>query len=128
MATGTGERPLGTPAQEKSLLGLSTTNTFTFSIAGNTTRYLVFPATGASNGLLFFSGYDTVKHGLYICGRASSGDMKYTAVHAINSTSSGAIITFANHHIKIENKTSYLYGTYITSQGEAPTLSSTAPT
>ena len=72
MASGTGERPLGTPAQEKALLSLRGWNVITYEIASGS-AYIHLPRNpnAMRTGLIIFVGGYAGSSGVYAYGRRS---------------------------------------------------------
>lgn len=119
MASGTGERPLGTPEQEKALLGLSDIKSKSYQILANTTGVLGF-VTEIKDGLLVLSAGSPEKRGMYIYGSASSGGIELTTVLA--PTQSGLTVSASGNNITIVNKANVLFVLVLPFQGGLPTL------
>jgi len=127
MATGTGERPLGTPAQEKTLMGLySGLKASYFSIASNVTRYLVFTSGEVITGVIFIGSTNNSKLSMYMISCNESSDI--AVVPVFPATQSGFSVTASGRVITIVNKTGYAYPLVFQWRGTAPTLTTTAPT
>jgi len=105
MATGTGERPLGTPAQEKELLGLSGFVGAQYSWAASETKKLVFQS-GRNIGVLILNSNLDSKRALYLFGSSSSGAFGASIIKA--PTQSGLTVTFGTDEITITNGSSVL--------------------
>lgn len=130
MASGSGERPLGTPVQEKSLLGIDGVNGIKrFEVPNSTTRYLVF-SSGYKAGLLTVGGYGSSydnKAGLYVIDSGSTAALRLVTVKA--PTQSGLTITpIDNTVIQITNPSGYLWVGVMTFYGTALSLETTQPT
>lgn len=141
MATGTGERPLGTPAQEKQALGISGLETpnnsgsirfMRFGFDANTTRYLSFPGNATKYGIVFFDGAASTKQGCVQYGAGTNSSMHIKQISA--PTQSGTSVTAGGKSsnnpvwIKITNGANYMYGFIIAYDGPLPTITSTEPT
>lgn len=119
MASGTFERPLPDPAEEKVLLGLSDLKSKSYQIPANTTGTLGF-STELKDGLLVVSAGDAGKRGLYIYGSTSTGGIVLTTILA--PTQTGLTITASGNNIVIVNKTFALFALVMPFQGSLPTL------
>lgn len=119
MASGTFDRPLPDPAEEKVLLGLSDLKSKSYQIPANTTGTLGF-VTELKDGLLVLSAGDAGKRGLYIYGSTSTGPMVLTTILA--PTQSGLTVTASGNNIVIVNKTYALFVLAMPFQGGLPTL------
>lgn len=122
MASGTFDRPLPDPAEEKVLLGLSGINTLGYDQDANTTRYIKFP-TKPIDGMLILSagagsGLDA-KRGVYVFGSTSTGNVTLTSV-----LQSSLTITGGSNYIAIANGTSHVYWAVISFMGGQPTVES----
>lgn len=119
MASGTFERPLPDPAEEKALLGLSDLKSKCYQIAANTTGTLRF-TTEIKDGLLVLSAGDTGKRGLYIYGSTSTGGIALTTILA--PTQSGLSVAASGNNIVITNGTLALFALVMAFKGGLPTL------
>lgn len=119
MASGTFERPLPDPAEEKTLLGLNDLKSRSYQIPANTTGTLRF-ATELKDGLLVVSAGDAGKRGLYIYGSTTAGGIVLTAILA--PTQSGLTVTASGNNITIVNKAFALFVLVLSFQGNLPTL------
>lgn len=119
MASGSFERPLPDPAEEKVLLGLSDLKSKCYQIAANTTGTLGFVAE-LKDGLLVLSAGDTGKRGLYIYGSTSTGAIELTTILA--PTQSGLTVTASGNNIAITNGTFALFVLVLAFKGGLPTL------
>lgn len=119
MASGTFERPLPDPAEEKALLGLSDLKSKSYQIAANTTGTLGF-LTELKDGLLVLSAGDAGKRGMYIYGSTSVSGILLTTILA--PTQSGLTVTASGNNITIVNKAFALFVLVLPFQGNLPTL------
>lgn len=124
MASGTFQRPLPDPTDEKTLLGLSGITTMKYAQSASTTRYATFK-TEIKSGILILSAGGTTKHGLYIFGSTSSGAIGITTIHA--PSQSGMSVTASGQTITVSNGSSALYWLILMWNGDLPTISTTAP-
>lgn len=120
MASGTFERPLPNPADERSLLGLGEIRSLTIEMTANTSKTLTFNNL-PRDGLIILSAGDASKRGLYIYGATTTGNVGLTAVHA--PTQSGLSITTSGRSITIANPTLSLFVCLITTQNGLPSVS-----
>lgn len=125
MASGSFERPLPDPAEEKALLGLSGINTISYDQNANTTRYIKFPSKPI-DGILILSagagsGLDS-KRGIYVFGSTTTGSVSLTPVLASSLT-----ITGGSNYIAVANGTSHVYWAVIGFMGGQPTVETTQP-
>lgn len=124
MASGTFDRPLPDPADEKAMLGLSGINTISYDQDANTTRYIKFP-TKPIDGMLILSagagsGLDT-KRGVYVFGSTTTGNVTLTPV-----LQSSLTITGGSNYISIANGASHVYWAVISFMGGQPTVETSA--
>lgn len=119
MASGTFERPLPDLADEKALLELSGIKAMQYTQSASTTRNLVFPSESKS-GLLILASGNSLKHGLYIFGETTSGDIRLTAIVA--PTQSGLSVSASSHTITIVNGSAGLYVTVLAFLGALPSV------
>ncbi len=119
MASGTFERPLPDPAEEKALLGLNDIRSKCYQIPANTTGTLTF-ATELKDGILVLSAGDAGKRGMYIYGSTSVSGILLTTILA--PTQSGLTVTASGNNIVIVNKTFALFVLVLPFQGGLPTL------
>ena len=120
MASGTFERPLPDPAEEKELLGLSDLQSKSYQISANTTGTLRF-TTELKDGLLVLSAGDAGKRGLYIYGSTSTGGIALTSI--LTPTQSGLTVSASGNNIVINNGTLALFALVLAFKGGLPTLS-----
>lgn len=141
MASGTGERPLGSIAEEKAameLIGLSVQRAsdmklMTFGLDANTTYYLHFNDAGTKYGLLMLDGAVATKRGMYMYGAGTSSSMHLSAVLA--SSQSGTTVTASpsgkagkSNYVKVVNGANYAFCMIIAYVGVLPTVTTTEPT
>lgn len=130
MASGTFERPLPDPADEKALLGLDGfSGVMRAEIAPNVTRYLVFQSQHKDGLLITSTNGDSAseKVGLYVFGSSASNTIAMTAIKAVTRT--GLSITpLSNTVIQIVNPSGYMWLMVQMFYGDKPTLQSTLPT
>ena len=119
MASGSFERPLPDPAEEKDLLGLSEIRSKCYQIPANTTGTLAF-ASELKDGILVLSAGDAGKRGMYIYGSTTTGPIVLTTI--IAPTQSGLTVTASGSNIVIVNKTYALFVLAMPFQGGLPTL------
>lgn len=119
MASGTFERPLPDPAEEKVLLGLSDLLSQAYTIPAGTTGTLRF-ITELKDGVLILSAGDTGKRGLYIYGSTSTGGIALTTILA--PTQSGLTVTASGNNIAITNGSLALFALVLAFKGGLPTL------
>lgn len=119
MASGSFERPLPDPAEEKALLGLSDVATQAYTIPASTTGTLKF-ITELKDGLLVLSAGDAGKRGLYIYGSTSTGGIALTTILA--PTQSGLSVTASGNNILITNRSLALFALVLAFKGNLPTL------
>lgn len=128
MASGTGERPLGTPAQEKALLSLSGWNVVTHEISTGS-AYIHIPRNSSAmrTGLIIFVGGYAGSSGVYAYGRRtpSTAGIVIDAIKA--PTRSGVSLTVSGDYVKLTTDV-YQVIRVIHFSGGAPTCSNTAPT
>lgn len=119
MASGTFERPLPDPAEEKALLGLNDLQSKSYQIAANTTGTLRF-TTELKDGLLVLSAGDAGKRGLYIYGSTSTGGIALTSI--LTPTQSGLTVSASGNNIVINNGTFAVFALVLAFKGSLPTL------
>lgn len=122
MASGTGERPLPDPAEEKVLLGLSGINTLSYDQDANTTRYIKFPSKPIDGILILSAGAGTgldSKRGIYVFGSTTTGNVTLTSV-----LQSSLTITGGSNYVSITNGASHVYWAVISFMGGQPTVES----
>lgn len=119
MASGTFDRPMPDPAEEKALLGLSDLKSKCYQIAANTTGTLTF-ATELKDGILVLSAGDAGKRGMYIYGSTSVAGILLATILA--PTQSGLTVTASGNNITIVNKAYALFALVLPFQGGLPTL------
>jgi hypothetical protein len=126
MASGTFERPLPDPAEEKALLGLSGLKCLSFDQDGNTTRYFSFAAE-PKDGLLILSAgaAQAGKRGMYIFGSTSSGAISLTPILA--PAQSAVEATAAGNTIRIANGSSHVYVLILQYVGRLPSVTAVQP-
>lgn len=106
MASGTGERPLGTPEQEKALLELSNLKSkFAWGEGSNWTRKLTFSGNVVKAGLIFIwgtGGSSIDKDGIYYYASTTSSNFHLRTIKAttqsgtsVSATSAG-VVTIVN--------------------------------
>jgi hypothetical protein len=129
MASGTGERPLGTVAEEKTLLGLFGLQFSRFEMTANTTRYLVFRQQNKGGLLVCWSNGDTGadKCGLYQLASSSSNAIVLPVIKTFTRTGM-SITPLSNTAIEIVNPSGYLWVAVLMFYGESPTMETSAPT
>lgn len=119
MASGSFERSLPDPAEEKELLGLSDLKSKSYQIPANTTGTLGF-VTELKDGILVLSAGDAGKRGMYIYGSTSVSGILLTTILA--PTQSGLTVTASGNNITIVNKAFALFVLVLPFQGNLPTL------
>lgn len=127
MASGTGERPLGTPAEEKLLLSLGGWNIVTHEVSSGS-GYIYIPRNPSAlrTGLIIFTCGYANGSGIYTYSRRtqSSGTIEIGAVKA--PTRSGVSITVSGDYVVLTTDT-YQVVRVVYFTGGAPTCSNTAP-
>lgn len=132
MASGTGERPLPDPAQEKELLGLSGLRSMWFGVNANSTVYLKFPGNAQKYGVIFFDGAATTKRGMLQYGAGTNSAIHITQI--VTPSQSGTSVAAGGNAsnnpvwVKVTNGTNYLYGMVLAYNGPLPTVETTQPT
>lgn len=131
MASGTGERPLGTLAEERSLLGI---NTFRFTTeyirmadAGETgIRYLYFGSGNYQQGLVVISGTSSVdKDGVFFYGATSATNLHLRTILAPGQSGLSVVATGVGKYITITNPQYDLLITVLSFWGGLPEITKT---
>lgn len=105
MASGTGERPLGSIAEERTLLGVSAFAGAQYQLLASQTKRLVFEE-GRNIGILILNSNLDAKRAMYLFGSNTSGEFSGSRIKA--PTQSGLTVTFGTNEITITNGTSIL--------------------
>ena len=125
MASGTFDRPLPDPVEEKMLLNLGGINVVTTEVSTNGTGYINIPRNSSAlrTGIIILACGVANGSGMYIYGRGtqSSASIQLTAIKA--PTLSGVSVSVVGNDVVIETPT-YQVVRIIYFTGGAPTVSS----
>ena len=127
MASGTFQRPLPDPEDEKKLLDIGGTYVVTErQVPGGGTRYINFPTSDYyRQGFVIIGGGRSEKTGLYIFNGTNSSNFHVKAVLS-PSSGYGSVAIDTNNRLKVENPQSTVQNiTVISTFGGKPTITST---
>ena len=120
MASGTFDRPLPDPADERALLGLSGLKAKTTEVSANQTATFAFPSSGTQDGLVILSAGNVGKRAMYIYGATTTGNVNLTEINA--PTQSGLSVSASGRSIVVTNPSQAVFVCVLAFQGSLPTV------